>query len=109
MRLGAARVVVVLALSVATLVTGFAQSGLGTRAGRDVVVAAAISAANRALHGTVTVGSTEGSLLGGLRARDVVLVGDDGRPLIAIGTLAARYQLADVFSAHVPDEKRGSG
>jgi autotransporter translocation and assembly factor TamB len=101
MRLGALRIGVVLVLCAATLVTGFAQAGLGTRAGRDVVVGAAVAAANRALRGTVTVGATEGSLLGGLRARDVALVGHDGRPLIAIGTLAVRYRLADFLSGRV--------
>jgi hypothetical protein len=101
MHLGPVRVVVVLVLSVATLVTGFAQAGVGTRAGRNVVVAVAVAAANRGLHGTVTVAATDGSLLGGLRARDVVLVGDDGRPFMAIGTMAVRYRLADFFSGRV--------
>ncbi|HEX9631481.1 MAG TPA: translocation/assembly module TamB domain-containing protein [Gemmatimonadales bacterium] len=101
MRLDTVRVVVALALSVATLVTGFAQAGVGTRAGRAVVVSAAVGAANRALRGTVSVGGTEGSLLGGLRARDVALVGDDGRPLLAIGALAVRYRLADFLSGRV--------
>lgn len=101
MRLGALRIVVVLVLSVATLVTGFAQAGLGTDAGRGVLVNAAVAAANRALHGTVTVGATDGSLLGGLRARDVSLVGADGRPLIAIGMLAVRYHVSDFLSGRV--------
>ena len=101
MRLGAVRVLVVVVLSVATLVTGFAQAGLGTRAGRSVVVSAAVAAANRALHGTVRVGGTDGSLLEGLHARDVTLVGADGRPLIAIGEMVIRYRLTDFLSGRV--------
>jgi autotransporter translocation and assembly factor TamB len=101
MRLGAVRVLVVVVLSVATLVTGFAQAGLGTRAGRSVVVSAAVAAANRAVHGTVTVGGTDGSLLEGLHARDVTLVGADGRPLIAIGEMVVRYRLTDFLSGRV--------
>jgi len=101
MRLGALRIVVVVVLSVATVVTGFAQAGLGTRAGRAIVVHTAVAAANRALRGTVTVGATHGSLLGGLEARDVAVVGADGRPLIAIGRLVVRYRLADFLSGRV--------
>ncbi|MDH5198308.1 MAG: hypothetical protein OEY20_13785, partial [Gemmatimonadota bacterium] len=101
MRLGVLRIVVVLVLSVGTLITGFAGAALGTRAGRAVIVSTAVTAANRALRGTVTVGETDGSLLDGLIARDVTLVGDDDRPLLAIGRLQVRYRLADFLSGRI--------
>jgi len=101
MRLGPVRVAVILIMSLAALVTGFGQAALGTRAGRQIVVAAAVAEANRALRGTVTVGGTDGSLLDGLVASDVRITGTDGRPLVRIGQLAVRYRLTDFLSGRV--------
>jgi len=101
MRLGALRAVVISVMSVAALVTGFGQATLGTERGRDVVVSAALAAANRSLDGTVTARSTGGSLLQGLVAEGVTVTGHDGRPLAAIGRLAVRYRLPDFLSGRV--------
>jgi len=101
MRLGALRAVVISVMSVAALVTGFGQATLGTERGRDVVVSAALAAANRSLHGTVTARSTGGSLLRGLVAEGVTVTGHDGRPLAAIGRLVVRYRLPDFLSGRV--------
>ena len=101
MRLDAVRIPVIAVMSVAALVTGFAQGTLGTEAGRSVVVAAALAQANRSLRGTVEVRSTEGSFLQGLVAHGVTVTGLDGRPLVTVGRLAVRYHLTDFLSGRI--------
>jgi autotransporter translocation and assembly factor TamB len=87
-------------LSLGAFVTGIGQALLGTAPGRDVLIGGAAALASGALRGTVTVGAVDGSVLGGLEARDVRLVGDDGRPLLAVGRLTVGYRLRDVLSGH---------
>lgn len=101
MRLDFLRIAAVLVLSVGGFVSGFAEAALGTHAGRAVIVQAAVTAANRALRGTVTVRETDGSLLDGLLADGVELVDEGGRPFVAIGRLQVQYRLRDFLSGRI--------
>jgi hypothetical protein len=82
-------------------VVGFTGAGLGTDAGREVVVATALRLANRALHGTVTVDSTGGGVYDGLVAFGVHVAGEDGRPLADVARLQVRYRARDFLSRRI--------
>ncbi len=74
---------------------------LGTVTGREVVVGLGLRFANRSLDGSVTVGSVEGSLVDGLTAHDVRIVGRDSVPLATTAALSVRYRLRDLLSRRI--------
>lgn len=78
-------------------ILGLAGAGLGTSAGRAVVVTAGLRAANAAIHGRLTVDSVGGSVIGGLDARGVSLVGEGGAPFVSIARLRLAYRLTDLL------------
>ena len=83
------------------IVLGLTAAALGTEHGRDVVVAAAVSAANGALDGVVSVDSTGGSVYDGLFAYGVRVTGHDGRPLLAIERVQLQYRVGDLLSRRI--------
>ncbi len=99
-----ARVVRGVALGLAGLggiVVGLAGAGLGTEAGRDVVVGTVLRIANRAVHGSVVVDSTSGGVYDGLVAFGVHVADEAGRPFIDIARLQVRYRLRDFLSRRI--------
>ena len=82
-------------------VLGLTGAALGTEAGRNVVVSALLSYAERALRGTLTIESFDGSLYRGLELRGVKIVGEDGTTFAEIPSLRARYRLSDFLSLRI--------
>jgi autotransporter translocation and assembly factor TamB len=102
--LSAIRVLRAVALGLAGLggiVVGLAGVGLGTEAGREVVVATALRVALSAVRGSVAVDSTAGGVYDGLVAFGVHVAGEDGRPLIDIPRLQVRYRVRDFLSRRI--------
>ena len=87
MRLVGGALVVVVIVAGALLVTAHTEWGRGELRAR---LEAALA---RAIPGGARVGRIEGSLLGTLVARDVVLAGRDHRPVVTVATLRARIAL----------------
>ena len=93
-----------IALGLGTLgaaVLGASGVALGTAAGRAVLVRTALGVANRAIHGTVMVGGTGGSVRSGLEARDVLVADAGGAILARIPRLSVRYRLRDLLSGRI--------
>jgi translocation and assembly module TamB len=89
------------AIGLASTGFGAAAAALRTSAGRSVLVRAALEWANRAIDGRVTVGSVEGSLLGGLDAREVRVWDPAGQLLARVARLQVRYGLRDLLARRV--------
>ena len=98
------RVLQVLGLTLSALigaVLGATGVALGTAAGRNVLVGTGLAFANRAIDGRLTVGSVGGSLLRGLEARDVTIVGSDGVPFAQVPRLSVRYRLRELLGGRI--------
>lgn len=89
------------AVALAGTAFGVAAAALRTGAGRSVLVRAALEWANRAIDGRVTVGTVEGSLLGGLDAREVQIRDLEGQLLARFARLQVRYGLRDLLERRV--------
>ena len=87
LRLGGGVVLAVAAIAGAVLVTAH------TEWGRDELRGRLEAALARAIPGGARVGRIEGSLLGTLVARDVVLDGRDHQPIVRVATLRVRVAL----------------
>ena len=87
--------------ALAGTVLGVFDVAFGTADGRSIVARAALAAASRALHGTLTVGQIGGSLRNGIEARDIALAGRDGVVLAQIPKLAVQYRLRDLLSGRI--------
>lgn len=82
-------------------VAGVAGAALRTDAGRSVIAAEAVAAANTALNGSLTVDSVGGSFLDGLVARGVTLRDTNGDAVVTIERLALRYRWRDLLSGRI--------
>jgi hypothetical protein len=80
---------------------GLAGAGLGTSAGREVIVGTALRVADGALRGSVTVDSVRGGVYDGLVAFGVHVTGEDGRPLLSVPRLQVRYRVRDFLSRRI--------
>jgi translocation and assembly module TamB len=80
---------------------GVTASAFGTEAGRSVVARAILDAANKALHGSITVTEIYGSLLGVLGARNVVIRGEDGVVLAHIAQLQVGFGPRDFLGGKI--------
>jgi len=93
-----------LAIGFVTLVaTAVATAGtaLGTRAGREVLINAALAFGQDALRGSIAVGSIDGSIYRGLDARGIRLLDETGTAVIEIARLQVRYRVRDFLSRRI--------
>ena len=82
-------------------VFGSVSAVLRTDAGREALGRALIDFANGAVRGSVSVTAIGGSFTGGLLAKGVRIVGDDGVPLVTVDTLNVRYRLRDLLGGRI--------
>lgn len=85
----------------AGMVLGLTAAAVGTDSGRHVVVKGALSLANAALNGSITVESFDGSLYSGLEIVGVRVMGVAGDTVIDIENLQVRYSIRDLLTRRI--------